>query len=296
MFLTPIPLFFKKNFFIEFDLSLWDNANLGYVLDVADNINDNSYSLSYLYTNGAGTLNFNIDRKSNKLVIPLPAALLHKKAWFRVRLDFDLTNDNVAIDVNNTVYLAQHLGFKPKMTANIVFGKNQLYTEVPNMALRNLTIGDDSRQYFFPLNEWSGTVVHDSTGAPRGTVENPVWLINESFFWKPVYTHAALMAVAGLNFNPLDQNLFIFTHDSLITYHPDLRGSDLFGLCQARCLSRWSSAKALSTRDRTRSIATETLRHPQRPAEYRCPEYGQRRQSAMDAGGQGQPAEPAASP
>jgi hypothetical protein len=32
------------------------------------------------------------------------------------------------------------------------------------------------------------------------------------------------MAVAGLNFNPLDENLFIFTHDSLITYHPDLRG------------------------------------------------------------------------
>ena len=171
------PPVFQDNFFIEFDLSLWDNANLGYVLDVADNINDNSYSLSYLYTNGAGTLNFNIDRKSNKLAIPLPAALLHKKAWFRVRLDFDLTNDNVAIDVNNTVYLAQHLGFKPKMTANIVFGKNQLYTEVPNMALRNLTVGDDSRQYFFPLNEWSGTIVHDSTGAARGTVENPVWLI-----------------------------------------------------------------------------------------------------------------------
>lgn len=217
------PPVFQDNFFIEFDLSLWDNANLGYVLDVADNINDNSYSLSYLYNNGAGTLNFNIDRKSNKLVIPLPPALLHKKAWFRVRLDFDLANDNVAIDVNNTVFLAQHLGFKPKMTANIVFGKNQLYTEVPNMALRNLTVGDDNHQYFFPLNEWSGTVVHDSTGAPRGTVENPVWLINESFFWKPVYTHAA-MAVAGLNFNPLDQNLFIFTHDSLITYHPDLRG------------------------------------------------------------------------
>ena len=217
------PPVFQDNFFIEFDLSLWDNANLGYVLDVADNINDNSYSLSYLYNNGAGTLNFNIDRKSNKLVIPLPASLLHKKAWFKVRMDFDLTNDNVAIDVNNTVFLAQHLGFKPKMTANIVFGKNQLYTEVPNMALRNLTVGDDNKQYFFPLNEWNGTIVHDSTGAPRGTVENPVWLINESFFWKPVYTHSST-AVAGLNFNPLDQNLFIFTHDSLITYHPDLRG------------------------------------------------------------------------
>jgi hypothetical protein len=172
----PHPPVFHDNFYIEFDLSLWDNANLGYVLDVADK--DNSYSLSYLYNNGAGTLNFNIDRKSNKLVIPLPASLLRKKAWFKVRLDFDLKNDNVAIDVNNTVYLAQHLGFQPELAPDIVFGKNQLYTEVPNMAIKDLAIGDDSRQYFFPLNELNGTIVHDSTGAPRGTVENPVWLIN----------------------------------------------------------------------------------------------------------------------
>jgi hypothetical protein len=170
------PPVFHDNFYIEFDLSLWDNANLGYVLDVADK--DNSYSLSYLYNNGAGTLNFNIDRKSNKLVIPLPASLLRKKAWFKVRLDFDLKNDNVAIDVNNTVYLAQHLGFQPELAPDIVFGKNKLYTEVPNMMIRNLTVGDDNRDYFFPLNEWNGTIVHDSTGAPRGTVENPVWLIN----------------------------------------------------------------------------------------------------------------------
>ncbi len=217
------PPVFHDHFYIEFDLSLWDNANLGYVLDVADKGNANSYSLSYLYNNGAGVLNFNIDCKSNKLVIPLPATLLRKKSWFRVRLDFNLQSDNVAIDVDNTVYLAEHLGFKPDMTPNIIFGKNQLYTEVPNMVIRDLAVGDDNKKYYFPLNEWNGTVVHDSAGAALGTVENPVWLINESFFWKPVYSHAS-MEVAGLNFNPLDQDLFIFTHDSLITYDPDLRG------------------------------------------------------------------------
>jgi hypothetical protein len=167
------PPVFHDNFYIEFDLSLWDNANLGYVLDVSDK--DNSYSLSYLYTNGAGTLNFNIDQKSNKLVIPLPPALLRKKAWFKVRIDFNLKGDNVAIDINNTVYLASHLGFKPDMEANIVFGKNRLYTEVPNMAIKNLAVGNDGKEYFFRLDEWSGTVVHDSTGTARGTVENPVW-------------------------------------------------------------------------------------------------------------------------
>jgi hypothetical protein len=54
------PLVFHDHFYIAFDLSLWDNANLGYVLDVADKDNKNSYSLSYLYNNGTGMLNFNI--------------------------------------------------------------------------------------------------------------------------------------------------------------------------------------------------------------------------------------------
>src|SRR5579871_5283441 len=58
-----VPVFYG-DFYISFDLSLWDNSNLGYVFNLADK--DVSYSLSYLYTNGAGSLNFNIDCKSNK--------------------------------------------------------------------------------------------------------------------------------------------------------------------------------------------------------------------------------------
>ena len=170
------PPVFHDNFYISFDLSLWDNANIGCVLELADK--DTSYSLSYLYTNGAATLNFNIDRQSHKLVIPLPPALLGKAAWGKIRIDFDLRADNVAIDIDNTVYLASHLGLKPDMAPNIFFGKNQLYTEVPDMAIKNLEVGDDSKEYIFPLNESGGTVVHDSTGAPRGTVGNPVWLSN----------------------------------------------------------------------------------------------------------------------
>ncbi|GGA83384.1 kelch repeat-containing protein [Puia dinghuensis] len=208
---------FQDHFFIRFDLSLWDNANLGYVFNLADK--DLSYSLSYLYNNGQGNLNFNIDRKSNKLSIPLPASLLKKRNWFTVTLDLDLKGDKAVIRIDNLLYRVDSLGFKPGMAANLVFGKNQYYTEVPNMAIRNLEVGDGHQHYFFPLNEWSGNSVHDSNGEVTGFVENPLWLINESYFWKPVYVQSDT-AVAGLNFNPLGEKLFIFTRDSLITYDP----------------------------------------------------------------------------
>ena len=217
VFSSDIPVF-EDHFFIAFDLSLWDNANLGYVFNLSDK--GNSYSLSYLYDHGSGTLNFNIDSKSNKLKIPLPPALLKKKNWFKVRLDLDLKDDRVAIHIDDKVYRVDGLGFEHRMPANLVFGKNQYYTEVPNMAVRNLEIGDGEKDYFFPLNEWSGNTVHDSLGNAAGSVDNPIWLINESYFWKQIYGQS-FKDVAGLNFDPLDQDLFIFTKDSLIRYDPE---------------------------------------------------------------------------
>ena len=211
---------FHDHFFVNFDLSLWDNSNLGYVFDLSDK--DNSYSLSYLYTNNAGSLNFNIDCKSNKIKIPLPDSLLKKKKWIKVKIDFDLKGDKVIIQIDSLTWYADKLGFKDRMPASLVFGKNQYYTEVPNMAIKDLEVGNGRKGYSFPLNEWGGNSIHDSNGDVTGFVENPVWMINESYFWKPVYWQS-FKDVAGLNFHTRDQRLFIFTKDSLITYDPASR-------------------------------------------------------------------------
>lgn len=216
VFNTHVPVFYG-HVYISFDLSLWDNSNLGYVFNLADK--DVSYSLSYLYANGAGNLNFNIDSRSNKLTMPIPASALQKNKWLKLKIDLNLNQDNVTIRIDSTVYRADSLGFRSRMPANLVFGKNPLYTEVPNMAIRNLEVGDDNEHHFFPLNEWTGNQVHDSRGDDIGFVENPLWLINGAYFWKEIYA-ASEQHVAGVNFNPVSQNLFIFTHDSLITLDP----------------------------------------------------------------------------
>src|ERR1700739_4532192 len=70
---------FHGHLSVSFYLSLWDNAHLGYILNIAEK--DNSYSLSYIYMDGTGFLNFNIDRKSNKIKVPLDASMLKKGKW-----------------------------------------------------------------------------------------------------------------------------------------------------------------------------------------------------------------------
>jgi len=211
------PPIFHDHFSVSFDLSLWDNSHLGYVFNLSDK--DNSYSLTYLYRDGAGGLNFSIDCKSNKIAIPLPDSLLRKKTWIRIKIDFDLREDKMAIRINGQSWYADQMGFKEKMKANLVFGKNPSYTEVPNMAIKNLEVEGSGANYFFPLDEWSGNDIHDSHGGVTGFVENPVWLINSAYFWRPVYAQN-FDNPAGLNFDPLDQRLFIFAKDSLITYDP----------------------------------------------------------------------------
>lgn len=207
---------FRHHLLISFDLSVWDRSNLGYILNVADK--ENSYSLSYLFNNDTGYLNFNIDAKSNKIKIPLSQTLLVRKKWMKVVISFDLDKDAIDIAINNKNYHADKLGLNGTIAARLVFGKNPLYTEVPHIAIKNLSVSDDKKYYFFPLNEWSGNNVHDEKGDIVGYVENPFWLTRESYFWKPVFIRS-FKQVAGLNFNPLDGNLSIFSKDSLITYN-----------------------------------------------------------------------------
>ncbi len=215
------PQLFQDRLSISFDLSLWDTKNLGYIFNLTGK--NNSYSLSYLYFNGAAYLNFNIDRKSNKLKIPIPTSQLHKRKWIKVKVDFNLKEDNVKIYIGNQVYPANGLGLEDTITAKLIFGKNQYYMEVPDMAIKNLVVEDNQKSYSFPLDESGGNIIHSDNGEEIGLVENPVWLINDSYYWKLSYEHA-FKQVAGLNFTPIDQNLFIYTRDSLIVYDSE-RGS-----------------------------------------------------------------------
>jgi len=215
------PQLFQDRLSISFDLSLWDTKNLGYIFNLAGK--NNSYSLSYLYFNGAAYLNFNVDRKSNKLKIPIQTSQLHKRKWIKVKVDFNLKEDNVKIYIDNQVYPTNGLGLEDTITAKLIFGKNQYYMEVPDMAIKNLVVGDNQKSYSFPLDESGGNIVHSDNGEEIGLVENPVWLINDSYYWKLSYEHA-FKQVAGLNFTPVDQNLFIYTRDSLIVYDSE-RGS-----------------------------------------------------------------------
>ena len=206
---------FHDHLAIGFDLSLWDNQHLGYILNLTDD-KGNSYSLSAIYNHGS-FLNFNIDSRSNKLSIPLADTMLKRRKWFKVIVDLDLKGDKVGISINGKWYRAAGLGFNGKITAKITFGKNEHYSDVPNMAIKNLVVSNDDKSYTFLLSEWTGNDVFTVDGDNLGHVDNPAWLINESYFWKQKFVHT-FNEVAGINFNEKNEQFFIFKSDSLMFY------------------------------------------------------------------------------
>ncbi|MCO5949124.1 hypothetical protein NAF19_19650 [Mucilaginibacter sp. RT5R15] len=143
-----------------------------------------------------------------------------------VKIDIDLKGNTLGILINGRWYRAIDFGFSNTITPKIYFGKNEHYFDVPKMAIRNLTIGDGSKNYSFPLNEWSGKNVYSSDGDNLGVVDNPVWLIIESYFWAPRFTRG-FSEVAGVNFNEAAQKLIMFKSDSLISY--DVQRNNLTG-------------------------------------------------------------------
>jgi DNA-binding SARP family transcriptional activator len=226
---------FEKQLTIRFDLSLWDIEHFGYILNITDD-GQNSYSLTYSHKGNRGNLYFNIDGKTNKLQIPLQKHQLIRRKWLKIRLRLDLEKDSVIITLNNKQFRAAEFGFSSQLTPKIVFGKNDRYTDVPDMAIRNLSVSDDSKAYAFPLNEWNGDKVYSKQGDWVGNVLNPNWLINESYFWKPVFS-SVFNTPAGLNFDAARNDLILYSKDSLIRYN--LVTSDLTG-------SRYSTQIPLS--------------------------------------------------
>lgn len=208
---------FQDRFTIRFDLSIWDKKHLGYVLNVKDEQN-RLFSLSYLFSGKeTGYLNLNIGNESNKLKIPLNTQQLQQRSWMILRLEFRLTEDSMYVWLNDKRYAAGGFGFRKSMKPGIYFGKFEYLNDVPSMAIRDLHVTGNGKDFHFPLNEWEGETVSTADGKQLGHVDYPNWLINESYFWKERATRK-FHEVAGVCFVPDSGQLLLYGKESMDVY------------------------------------------------------------------------------
>lgn len=112
-----------------------------------------------------------------------------------------------------------------KFTPQPFFGMCDYILETASFSIRNLTIGNGEKSWHFPLNENRGEDVHDSQGKVIGHITNPIWLINNSYHWNPVFQYYSITP-SGLAFSPKSQRFHIYNRDSITSYDLNKQTSD----------------------------------------------------------------------
>ena len=212
---TPL---FKDFFEIDFDLSVNSPESFGYVLYVKDEENNHHYNLVYTNENDSlSYLKFSIDSKEIPISVSLLKKELGKRKWVNISIKFDARNDSIYFNVNKKQYRIYSDFSTKNFRPLIFFGKHESFIDVPDISIRRLKISDKNSAFNFNFNETKGTLVHDSEGFERGNVENPIWLINESFYWKPRFSFSSNQ-VTAINFDSKQQRFVFINRDSICFY------------------------------------------------------------------------------
>lgn len=210
---------FSEKLVINFNLSLLPESNVGYILRLKDTNKNTTYNLMYDNEGGDNTVfKFNEEGRNNLITILFKKEELANCQWVSISLSFDLKEDSMILSVNENETKIGGLNLQEKWKPIIYFGRSEHVVDIPSFAIKNLVIKDKQQEYLFHLNENEGELVHDSRGKVRGQVSNPVWLINNAYYWAPRASFKS-KNVAGLNFNSKTQDIYFFDRDSIITFN-----------------------------------------------------------------------------
>lgn len=209
---------FAGSFDIGFNLALYPETRIGYILRIKNDGTGKVYNLFYDGQGSSIKLNFNEEGKSCLMDIRLERDKLPDRQWITMNLSFDLAADSVRLTVNGNTFAAGNVELPDRYSPDITFGRSDHIIDVPSFAISGLSVGNSKKSFFFPLNEHKGNVVHSSKGKAVGWVTNPEWLINDAFHWRFEAAFAS-QTVAGANYNPDTEEIYYFNRDTLLIYN-----------------------------------------------------------------------------
>lgn len=206
---------------MEFDIELYDYHTVGNILRIEDEnsgTSADSYIFAYSYCDEQSSyFKFNIETKESRIADTVANRQLGPGRWWPVRIDFHLDGDSVVMAVAGHRTVTHGLALPEIMKPRLVFGSTKYAEKFAAMAIRDLKVGNGTVMYRFPLDESSGTDVHNLEKKVVGRQDHGVWLINRSYHWKKRLEYISA-SVAVINFDPVRNDLIIVNKDSLLRY------------------------------------------------------------------------------
>lgn len=213
------PLKLKDSFRVDFDMSIWDINQFGYIFRV---INENKQEINFAFVNFYGNdkiyLDFHSPITQKSVQIPITVQDIDEKKWLPISIIFDLKKDRAEVKWKNRSYFCQPIGLKNPSYVKLTYGLYGLNLDVPQMAIRNIHIEKSNKKYYnISLNETSGNKIHDEDGRVRGVVTNPNWIANNFFYWKEKMKFDC-DSMAKISYDEKRNRIIIVNNKSLTTY------------------------------------------------------------------------------
>lgn len=202
---------------ISFDLALYPESAIGYILRVKDRKGNKVYNVFYDGQGDYYSFRLNDEGHSTLIMADMDKSILQDRSWINMSLDFDMKKDSVFFHVGDSLFCSSVQGLPEEWSPEINFGRSDYIIDVPSFAIRNLSVGD-RKTVSFPLTEREGNIVHDSKGRAAGHVSNPVWMMNDFFVWEKLFNISS-KDVSCSCYNPSRKEIYYFDRDTLHTYN-----------------------------------------------------------------------------
>ncbi len=212
------PAITTDKFKISFEYAVQNIESPGYIFLLKDANGETAFNLTYVYDPQQGNFMFAQDGKQIYYTYQYPLNKRYGK-WMPISLIMDIKNNKAEISIDHNKAILENIGLDKKtFTPQLFFGMCNHIRETASFSIRNLTVSNDEENWYFPLNESKGEDVHESKGKVIGHVTNPIWLINRSYYWKPIL-HSYSSTPSGFVFAPEKQDFYIYNKDSITTYN-----------------------------------------------------------------------------
>ena len=211
---------FSDEISVAFEYSAQELTSPGYILFLKDKKNTKAYNLTYLYNHFTGISSFMFSEDGKKIYHTTDFKGNDIKCkWIPISLRIHPKLNQADIRIGNDSVQIKDIGLQDEFfSPQLYFGMCDYILEIASFSIRNLSVSNGKKTWRMPLNESHSEEVHDAEGNIIGHVKNPVWLINQSYYWEPCFNYSSA-SPAGFVFDKRHQKMFIYNEDSLITYN-----------------------------------------------------------------------------
>lgn len=213
----------KDSLVISFEINLCGSYTIGHILTCKNDTDEifNLIATQNQVKSDSVYFNLNISRTGQKLVIPIHRSHIENGIWHKLHISLDSKHSNASLCIDSICVSAKNETkhfFKKNEKVKFVFGVCDHYLDIFPFSIRNLQYVSDKKEYFFPLDEYSGNVVHTSKGQAMGTVNNPYWLYQTHFNWTKTGEFPE-NEIAAVYMDSEENRIYIYTSSQTYIYY-----------------------------------------------------------------------------